>query len=244
VHVDWRKRYFTGTKQELIVGCLKSLVNSIKHCTHEVNLVVMDDHSSEDTLSKIKDICSSVKSEVISLEGTGYNNSNYQQWVRCRDTDADLFYSIEDDYLHVPSAIQEMVDTYILSKEKLNGKEVVLYPFDTPEEYRPPNSMAFIVHGSNRHWRTGLFSTCVLMTSPQILKDNWELFETLALKYNGDYLHPRTEHYEESNTIWKVWNNGNAIRLNPIPSLALHMQFIEQLDPFIDWTEWWDQYAT
>jgi len=33
------------------------------------------------------------------------------------------------------------------------------------------------------------------------------------------------------------------MRFNPIPSLALHMQFDAQWDPFIEWKQWWKDYA-
>ena len=161
----------------------------------------------------------------------------------CRDSNADLVYSIEDDYLHTPTAIQEMIDSFQLFTERLNRDDIVLFPFDEPSEYNPPNRKDFIVHGSARHWRTGIFTTQVLFCKPKLFKEHWSLFETLALKYNGDYLNPRTEHYEESNTIWKLWTEGTVIRFNPIPSLALHLQFEQQRDPFIDWEEWWREYT-
>jgi hypothetical protein len=161
----------------------------------------------------------------------------------CRDSKANLVYSVEDDYLHAPTAIEEMVASYELFSDRLKRTDIVIYPFDEPSEYNPPSRNDFIVHGSHRHWRTGVFTTNVIMTTPKLFKDNWNLFEVLALKYNGDYLNPRTEHYEESNTIWKIWQNNQAVRFNPIPSLALHLQFEQQLDPFIDWKKWWDEYT-
>jgi glycosyltransferase involved in cell wall biosynthesis len=245
VHADWRVRYHGIEKPELIVGCLRSLVNSIKNVSGaKINLIVLDDHSSPNTLSRIYEIASEVKdSRVISLEDKGYNNSAHQQWILCRDSDADLVYSVEDDYLHCPSAIQEMLDSYQKFCDRLKRDDIVLFPFDEPTEYDPPNRTDFVVHGSARHWRTGVFTTNVLMTRPQIFRDNWPLFETLALKYNGDYLNPRTEHYEESNTIWQIWQSNRAMRFNPIPSLALHMQFEQQRDPFIEWQKWWNDYA-
>ena len=179
----------------------------------------------------------------MALAEQGYNYSAHQQWLLCKNSNSNLVYSVEDDYLHTPTAIQEMIDSYQLFSDRLKRTDIVLYPFDEPSEYNPPNRTDFIVHGSNRHWRTGVFTTNVLFTIPEIFKANWELFEVLALKYNGDYLNPRTEHYEESNTIWKIWQNNRAIRFNPIPSLALHLQFEQQIDPFIDWKKWWDEYT-
>jgi glycosyltransferase involved in cell wall biosynthesis len=243
VHSDWRVRYHEIEKSHLVVGCLNSLAKSIDSVSNvNISLTVLDDHSSEETLIKIENILKKLNNtRLIRLDDKGYNNSAYQQWLMCRDSAADLVYSVEDDYLHCPTAIQEMVDSFYLFCDRLKRNDVVLYPFDEPSEYNPPSRTDFIVHGSARHWRTGIFTTNVMMTRPQLFRDNWELFKTLALKYNGDYLNPRTEHYEESNTIWKIWQNNQAIRFNPIPSLALHMQFEQQKDPFIDWQTWWKE---
>jgi hypothetical protein len=246
VHVDWRERYHNINKPELVAGCTRSIVNAILAAEHvTTKLVVLDDHSSSATLAKLLEIIGPLGSaaQLTSLTEQGYNYSAHQQWLLCRDSTADLIYSVEDDYLHCVTAITEMVDSYKLFGDRLKRDDIVLYPFDEPSEYNPPSRSDFIVHGSARHWRTGIFTTNVLMTKPQLLQQYWELFETLALKYNGDYLNPRTEHYEESNTIWRIWNSNQAIRFNPIPSLALHMQFDAQRDPFIDWQQWWELYA-
>lgn len=243
VHVDWRTRYCEIPKNQLIQGCFVSLMNSCKNIDN-IKITVLDDHSSIETTDFIQDRLhtSGIKHEFINLSEHGYNYSALKQFEKCRDSEYNLVYSIEDDYLHIPSALREMLDSHAIFVDRLK-KPIVIYPFDNPEEYNPPKDPAFIVHGSNRHWRTGEFTTQVMMTTPQLFRDHWSLFETLAVKYNGDYLNPRTEHYEESNTIWKIWKQGHAIRFNPITSLALHMQFNEQLDPFIDWRKWWNDYA-
>lgn len=243
IHTDWRVRYCNLPKLELIKGCYRSLVKAIKQSNHDITLTILDDHSSQELLDFLHNESKFINYKLINLENKGYNNSSYEQWKLCRDSNADLVYSIEDDYLHVPTAIQEMVDSFQLFSERLKRDDIVLFPFDEPSEYNPPSRKDFIVHGSARHWRTGVFTTQVLLCKPKLFREHWSLFETLALKYNGDYLNPRIEHYEESNTIWKLWTEGNVIRFNPIPSLALHMQFIEQKDPFINWEEWWREYA-
>jgi glycosyltransferase involved in cell wall biosynthesis len=245
VHNDWRKRYHGIGKNKLVIGCLQSLVNSIKNTSDiDISLTVLDDHSTHETVCEIEKILSSIKNtRFVQLTERGYNNSAYQQWLLCKNSTSDLVYSVEDDYLHCPSAIQEMVDSFYLFCERLERKEVVIYPFDEPTEYNPPKEKSFVVHGSHRHWRTGFYTTNVLMTRPSIFIEHWNLFETLALKYNGDYLNPRVEHFDESNTIEKIWRSGRAIRFSPIPSLALHMQFDPQKDPYINWENWWNEYT-
>jgi glycosyltransferase involved in cell wall biosynthesis len=243
IHNDWRVRYHNIPKNELVKGCVKSLINSCKS-VDGLKLTVFDDHSSDETVEWLKNELQNIKNhEFISLVDTGYNHSAHEQWKRCRDSEYDLVYSVEDDYLHCPTAIQEMIDSYYVFCDRLKKDEIVLYPFDEPSEYNPPKNRDFIVHGSNRHWRTGVFTTQVLLCQPKVFKENWQLFEVLALKYNGNYLQPREEHYEESNTIWKLWTEGKYLRFNPIPSLALHMQFEQQKDPFIDWQNWWKEYT-
>ena len=244
IHNDWRIRYHNIPKSDLLKGCVRSLIKSCS-LVRDVKLTIFDDHSSHTTVNwlhtELKS--SNITFEINALDDTGYNHSAYKQWERCKDSKFDLVYSVEDDYLHCPSSIQEMIDSFYLFQQRLKKDQIVLYPFDEPSEYNPPNRTDYIVHGSNRHWRTGVFTTQVLFCQPSVFRENWDLFKLLALKYNGDYLNPRDEHYEESNTIWKLWTEGPYIRFNPIPSLALHMQFEQQKDPFINWKEWWKQYT-
>lgn len=244
VHNDWRQRYCGLGKKELLLGCVKSLVRSINSTkNHDISLTVLDDHSSDDTKQRLMALLEHVpNSKFVSLTESGYNHSAHQQWLLCRDSNADLVYSVEDDYLHCSTAVQEMLDSFDLFCSRLKHSNVVLYPFDHPAEYNPPAHAAFVVHGSARHWRTGFYTTNVIMTRPMIFQQHWQRFETLALKYNGDYLNPRTEHFDESNTIQPIWEQGLAVRFNPIPSLALHMQFELERDPWIDWQQWWKDY--
>lgn len=244
VHSDFRVRYADMPKDELLKGCVKSLINSCSGIK-DLKLTVLDDNSTLPTVEWLNKTLqqSNLQYEFVQLSGRGYNHSGHEQWKRCRDSTYDIVYSVEDDYLHCDTAIQEMIDSFKLFEERLERDDIVLYPFDEPTEYNPPRRQDFIVHGSNRHWRTGIYTTFVMMTKPKIFQQYWNLFEILALKYNGDYLTPRTEHYEEANTIWNIWKDNKVLRFNPIPSLALHMQFEPQKDPFINWKNWWNTYT-
>jgi glycosyltransferase involved in cell wall biosynthesis len=245
VHNDWRKRYCGFDKNVLLIGCIRSLIRSVlKTQGIDVSVTVLDDHSSTETVEHLQRLlCHLPQAKFIPLEEFGYNYSAHQQWLMCRDSKADLVYSVEDDYLHVDTAIQEMVDSFEFFRQRIKNDDIVLYPFDKPTEYNPPTRRDFIVHGSARHWRTGVYTTNTIMTKPKIFRVHWSKFETLALKYNGDYLNPRVEHFDEANTIQPIWEQGHAIRFNPIPSLALHMQFDQEKDPWIDWMQWWDNFA-
>jgi hypothetical protein len=247
VHNDWRVRYCDMEKIDLIKGCVNSLILSINNLKNiDVNLTILDDHSSQNFIDWIKDRIAGTSYNLVQLEDKGYNNSALKQFEMCKNSTADYVYSVEDDYLHVPSALQEMIASYEIFKSKLKKDKIVMYPFDAPEEYDPPKEQCFLVHGSNRHWRTGIFTTNVMLTVPKLFQDHWELFEILATKYNGDYVRKMKENeirITEGNTIWQIWASGEALRFNPVPSLALHMQFDRQIDPFINWKSWWNDYT-
>lgn len=243
VHTD-RERYCGFDKKSLIQGCVSSLINSANLVEkHQISFKVLDDHSSEEFLNELDALFQYCKWDykVISLEESGFNYSALKQFEACRDSEADLVYSVEDDYLHCPSAITEMLDSYELFVRN-SGREVVIYPFDMPDDYYPPHMQpCMIVHGSARHWKTGIWTTNTFMLRPNVLQDHWDVFERLATKYSPDYSKPE-ENVHEGNTICNVWKN-HALRFSPIQSLALHMQFDTQQDPYIDWKYWWDNYT-
>jgi hypothetical protein len=152
-------------------------------------------------------------------------------------------YSVEDDYLHCPSAFTEMIDNYQLFRHNTGyAKDIAIFPFDQPDDYVPPwMELCRLVHGTKRHWKTGSWTTHTMMTTPGVFQKHWPIFERLASKYNP--LPPEgQEGVHEGNTIVDIWRN-HAIRFSPIPSLALHMQFDTQIDPYINWQQWWADYT-
>lgn len=245
VHLD-RDRYCGKDKKTLILGCLTSLINSANLVeSHQINFKILDDHSTSELKQGIYAAFDHSKwpYELYNMAEPGYNFSALKQFEFCRDSEADLVYSVEDDYLHCPSALTEMLDSYQLFKDK-SGQEIVIYPFDMPDDYVPPHmGPCFVVHGTKRHWRSGIWTTNTFMLRPQILIDHWPLFEKLATEYNPDYSNPDIEHVHEGNTICQIWKD-HVLRFSPIQSLALHLQFDTQMDPYIDWQQWWEDYTT
>lgn len=247
IHGD-KPRYINVPKKDLIIGCLSSLINSanlIKE--YSIHFTILDDHSS---FSLISSLCSIFKYsnhswELISLKGRGFNHSGYIQFLTCRDSDADLVYSVEDDYLHQENAVSEMLFTYEYLKSYYHlKKEVCLFPFDNPEDYEPNQLYpGRVFRTPSMHWKEGIWTTFTMMTTPKVFKEHWKTFEKLALQYKpvaiGDDLNKLVD---EGNTIGNIWKK-DVIRINPIPSLALHVQFEKQRDLHINHMEWWNKYS-
>ena len=243
-----KPRYIDVSKKDLIIGCITSLINSANIVKNaEISFIVLNDHCTKDCVSKIHNIFkySHHPYQIIDLEVPGFNYSGLKQFEYCKNSIADLVYSVEDDYLHHENAMREMLFTYEYLKSFYQlKKEICLFPFDNPEDYEPNQLYpGRVFRTPSMHWKEGIWTTFTMMTTPKVFQDYWEIFEKLATKYKpvaiGDDIDKLVD---EGNTIGNIWKT-NVIRVNPIPSLALHVQFEAQRDPHINHIEWWNKYS-
>ena len=241
-------RYINISKKDLILGCLSSLIKSANAVTNvEISLIILNDHCTKECISKVYQIIKHLKHsyKIINLEIPGFHYSGLKQFEYCKRSTADLVYSVEDDYLHCTEAIREMLFSYEYLKSYYHlQKELCIYPFNNPEDYEyghVENSRLF--RTPFRHWKEGIWTTFTMMTTPKVFQDHWEIFEKLASKYtpwNGiDHI---DELVHEGNTISNIWEKY-VVRVNPIPSLALHVQFERQRDSHINHLDWWNKYS-
>jgi hypothetical protein len=248
---EQKKRYIQVSKRQLVINCVSSLVNSANQVSnHSVCFTILDDHSTEELITSLQNIFSkSIHSwKIIHLEKRGFNYSALKQFEYCKNSEADLIYSVEDDYLHSPSAIDEMICAYISLKRKYELNKVCIFPYDTPQEYDFNLKEKFLItREKNRHWKSSTWTTQTFMTSPKVLQDYWEHFEKLA---KGFAVIPRKhkgkindeEIIWEDTTIGNIWRNNVPV-FHPIPSLAIHIQFEKERDPYINHLEWWNKYT-
>lgn len=238
-------RYVGAAKSEVMLRCTRSLVTSINQADADIILRVFDDHSSPEAVTALRRILATCRHpvEFVALEDSGYNASCLASFSRARDDARELIYFVEDDYLHTPSAIPEMLEAQALFKEKLGGREVALHPYDDPKNYWGvifSQESCRVVYGGKRHWRTNTHTTNTCWIEVGTLKRNWERFERLARYSSTPY--GRAHHIFEASTINEIWREQVSL-FTPIPSLALHLQYEEHKDPYLDWKEWWNAAA-
>lgn len=244
IHSDaGESRYCGVSKTTLIDKCAESLITSIEQFQSEskwdVSVYWIDDGSSDECRNMIRDrFMGRVHLVEMNLKrGHGFNASALSQFQTAMESEANLVYLVEDDYLHYPSAITEMVDAYLTFKTNL-GAEVAIHPFDDPDNYLPTAiEPCRIVYGRNRHWRTNTYSTFTVMFNPEVIREYWSVFYTLATEYRTQWGERNNVH--EGTTINELWR-GPIPLFTPIPSLALHMQFTAQKDPYLSWKALWN----
>ena len=244
-------RYINIPKKELIIGCITSLINSTNYTKSvEINFIVLNDRCTDDCIKTIKEIFSYSKHsyQLIDLQIPGFNHSALKQFECCKNSNADIVYSVEDDYLHCESSIAEMLEAYIDLKKYYNLKEVCIFPYDTPQDYGYcPDKKFLITRGKNRHWKSSDWTTQTFMTSPSVFKKHWNQFEKLAKEFkviSREHMY-KIDHSTivwEETTIGNIWISDVTV-FHPIPSLALHIQFEKEKDPYIDHHMWWNNFT-
>ena len=246
-----KKRIFNKDKEEYIKRSLNSLVVSInsfkkKFNKFEIYLTIVDQSDNEKMSSMFDEIFSKSdfkptiiafdKNELKSEINVDFNKDifgNLSSLLKCfkigKESESDLIFFLEDDYLHKKTLIEEMLLTYqrISSQTK---KELILVPSDYPFLYMEER-LTNILTGSHRHWQTLNKVLCSFMTSKEMLETYWENFLLTCQNHNN----PIEKHLNE---ICK-----KEICLSPIPSLSIHMansNSIFGISPFIDIKKEWD----
>lgn len=236
VFAQSRSRFIGVPKCEVVVRCLNSLVRSVAHAKMQgldtpVRLTVLDDHSSEDCVTRIKAVLTKAPcpTHFRPLEGTGVGASLTEMYRLARDEAKDVIYFTADDFLHEDRALLELVRSYERLASVLK-QDPVLFISDYPDRYKHVYP-THVLLGSHRHWR-GVHATNGADTiSREILLRYWTLYEAFG-RYGVD---PAVT---EENTIDQIYREVPCY--SPLPSLAVHFQHFDTLSPYFDWKKWWE----
>ena len=252
-----KTRLFDENKSEYTFRSLNSIIISLNHakkCSPKIHfdIVIIDHNSKKDDLEQIKKQLSksNIKYSIISLnvneftsnikkinaknenvtENQMSNMSNiHKSLLTAKSQCDDLVYFVEDDYLHVKEALNEMILTYERISSQIN-RELILCPADYPYLYTkidPTN----IFLGSDKHWRRVDETLCTFFTSKIIIEKYWSKFISMC----------QFEHYPFEQPLHDIYKSEYC--LSPIPSLAIHCTNVNSifgLSPNVQWKEIWE----
>ena len=253
-----KKRIFEFPKIEYTLRTINSVVNSCNDVLKifnnlKINLIVTDDHSTEENLLKIKKTLNNAtfSSSILKIKKDEFldeikkkdENNNpisenmisnmrniYKSLNLTKDVANDLVYFLEDDYIHENNAISEMLLTY----EKISSQldcELFLCPADYPYLYSNiDNSKIFIGH--KRHWRTTKETLITFLTSKKMILKYWEDFKLMST----------LRHHPMEKRLHYIYEKEYC--LSPMPSLAMHCTYINSvygIPPNFEWKKIWDE---
>jgi len=236
------ERFCKASKAEVMRRCTKSLIESANYAMDMLpnvsfELVVLDDHSDEDSLEKLKVNLNTAnfKTNLTHLDTRGIMPSILACYEYGLEHGKDWVYFIQDDYLYEKNAIYDMIVVANQTTENI-GNYTCVFPYNDPYRYTPVNTViqSHIIQMQGRHWRTQIMTGSPFMVHHSILKKEWDVFEKMGKHELSSDM--------EDNTINQLFRTRGYYLFVPIPSLALHMQYEPEKDPFIDWKEWWDKF--
>lgn len=237
VHPERGPRFIDCSKPVLIKKCLVSLLDSITLAKDfvDVHLYVIDDKSTGDTVEYIKQKIEDYKIKYTfeTCINSGYNASALRQFEICKEANTDWVYSVEDDYLHFPNCIEQLIKMGERFKS-ITGSSIVIRPDDDLFVYSQNNphsrKPSIVLLGDDRHWRT-LYSTHnTLFTTPLTFRDYWYLFASLASYF-------KQINIDEDKSINLIWERVPLF--SPIPGLAVHISQNNE-PPFTDYKSLWE----
>jgi len=247
-----RKRIFDKSKIEYVCRALNSVIRSIQFLKRnkpdiKVDLKIIDDKSTEENLSSIKNLLKKyeINAEIINHELSIHENvikkqekretfSNLSTLLRAfeigKKEGEDLVYFLEDDYIHIESALEEMVSSYERIASQLK-KDLFICPADYPFLYMD-NEKTNLLIGSKRHWRTTSKSLMTFMVSKAFIDKYWDIFFKTCSDLNNPWEKYFNEIYEKE------------VCISPVQSLTVHITNINSgygLSPFLDYKKLWDE---
>ncbi len=247
-----KKRLFGKDKKEYTFRSLNSITQNILNLKNEfdnfnVNLIIIDDNSNQSTLTKFEEICSNknISFSIKNLDTNKYvskmkfknnnrmiahNSHIYESKNIAINSNYDLIYFVEDDYIHEHDALVEMVFTYQKISSQLN-EEIVLCPTDYPYLYINSEYTNNLI-GHKKHWRNVNQSLCTYLISNKTLKKFWSYYEDMFLNNYDPYEKPLHDLYKKIKCF------------SPMPSLSIHLTNVNSiygLSPLKDWISMWDK---
>ena len=253
-----KQRIYELPKIEYTLRTIKSIIRSCEYSKKffqdlNIKLIITDDKSSQENLDRINKIldAANISSKIIHLNESEFENeiqkkdvngknisnnmiSNMRNILKSikisEEENSDIFYFLEDDYIHSEHAITEMLFTYEKLSSQLD-RELFLCPADYPYLYSNIDDTK-ILFGNRSHWRTVKESLITFMTSKKMI-----------IKYLSDLkAMGQLRHHPMEQKLHQIYEKEYC--LSPIPSLAMHATNINSvygLPPNFDWEKVWNE---
>ena len=253
-----KKRIFEFPKIEYTLRTIKSIIRSCELAKKsfkdlKIKILITDDKSNEENLFKINNLLKStnIQSKIISIEENEFQNeisktdtegneiskimiSNMRNILKSieisENEESDLFYFLEDDYIHIEEAITEMLFTYEKISSQLN-KELFLCPADYPYLYSTIDDTK-LFFGNMRHWRTINETLITFLTSKKMIKKYINELKLMGTK----------RHHPMETKLHEIYKKEYC--LSPVPSIAMHatnINTIYGLPPNFNWKKIWEE---
>ncbi len=231
------KRIVDADKPTIMFTCLNSIFKTISKSKYDIVFSIHDDSSSEEQKQLMQKMIKhySIQCEFID---SGKKNNFRTQYHWLKQQDCDYVYFLEDDYLHVENAIDDMIDMCEYMKVFWPG-DYAVFPMNHPQRYHSIGAMnpSYIIKGPKGYWRSAFHSTCTfLMTKFGATKYDSKIKEMSYMwEINGA---------PEDKFINHIWWEQETRLIYPMDSLAWHISDESNRDTLSNWQKVWNENET
>ena len=213
-----KKRIFEKTKKEYSIRSLNSICKNIKTAKKKLPnvkffLKIIDDNSKLEVIKNMKKIINKnkIQYEMTNLDieknqshmlfknnkrMIAHNSHIRESKIYAKNSNYDLIYFVEDDYIHSHDAILEMIFSF-QKFATLFKKDIIMCPSDYPYLYNKFENTNILL-GYNKHWRIINESLCTYLISKKTLVNNWKTYEEMFLNNFDPYEKPLHKLYNQS----------------------------------------------
>jgi len=244
-------RYCTNNKKELVHKCVSSFLRSVRYAAdHQPdyihNVMVFDNGSTDETINLIKRAIDTLSYDNLKITLNRINSGSMINSIRAcyewlRDTNGDVIYLVQDDYLYTEDGIFQMIDVFFQFYNETKHFPLI-YSFNTPDhwktQYRLRSTPRMIYPGKRQYWIQNYDISCAFMTHRKQLQRNWHwikyfmsIDQVKGLNGTGAL---------ENVSLNKIMVDEKVLGLVPFESVGLHMQAEREKEPYVDWKKRWD----
>lgn len=244
------ERYSTNNKKELVQKCISSFFHSVDYASKQNkeiqhNIKIFDNGSTQETIDLINRAIKKLESENLKINLVNLNSGSMIKSIEScfewlKNTEGDLVYLIQDDYLYIEDGIHQMIDVFINFFNETNHLPII-YCFNTPDhwinQYKLRSTPRLIYKGIKQYWIQNYDISCTFLTHKKQLEKNWnwvEYFMSLD-QLNG------IKGNLENISLNKIMVEERVLCLMPFESVGLHMQGEREREPYIDWKKRWNE---
>lgn len=245
-----QKRFASDDRTLISKKCIKSFLESVKHCSEQKELVhhiaIIDDHCTQELKNFIQDCHKSFSSDKIIIEyveltdQTGIKKSIEYCYYWLQKNGKNLVYQVQDDYLFSKNAIFDMIEIYEQVKIETNSDSIIC-PWNDSwlwlTAYRNRTTPRTVIVGKNGYWIQYYDMSCSYLTSHEQFSQHWDLyyrfFELIDKK-------DKQKNDLENVSLNYMLTKRGVLGLVPVNSMAFHLQSDLEKDPHIDYKPLWD----
>jgi len=231
------KRIVDADKPTIMFTCLNSVLRTIAASRHEIIFSIHDDSSTEEQKTLMRKMVNHYNIECEYIDSGKKNNFKTQyHWLK--EQDCDYVYLLEDDYLHIDTAIDDMVDMCEHMKVFWPG-DYAVFPMNHPHRYHSVGAMnpSYVIRGPKGYWRSAFHTTATVFMSKwaadkydSVLKEQAYMWEI-----NGA---------PEDQIINRIWREQETRLMYPMETIAWHISDESNRDTLGDWQKVWNDNET